>query len=70
VVDGRTGLLVPPDDDAALAAALARVLDDGEARAAWGRAGPERVQEGFLPSQMVAAYVDVYRSACEEWGRR
>ena len=70
VVDGRTGLLVPPDDDVALAAALARVLEDGEARDAWGRAGPERVGEGFLPSQMVAAYVEVYRTVSDEWGRR
>jgi len=70
VVDGRTGLLVPPDDDAALATALARILEDDEARAAWGRAGPERVGEGFLPSQMVAAYVEVYRTVYDEWGRR
>lgn len=45
VVDGETGLLVPPDDPAALAAALGRVLDvpeTGVALAARGRAKVER----------------------------
>ncbi len=62
VVEGRTGLLVPADDADALARALARVLGDDELRAALGNAGPERVAEGFLAGQMVAAYESLYRS--------
>ena len=61
VVDGRTGLLVPPEDAAALATALERLLRDAELRAKLGAEGPQRVAEGFLPEQMVAAYERLYR---------
>ena len=42
---GRTGLLFPAGDPAALGAALARALDDGELRARARREGPLRVSE-------------------------
>jgi glycosyltransferase involved in cell wall biosynthesis len=60
VVDGRTGLLVPPGDAPALAVALERVLRDADLRQRLGAEGPRRVAEGFLPEQMVAAYERVY----------
>jgi glycosyltransferase involved in cell wall biosynthesis len=47
VEDGRSGLLVPPDDVDALAAALARLVDDAPGRAAMGLAGRAHVQEEF-----------------------
>ena len=43
VVDGETGVVVPPGDPQALAAALARVLADSELAARLGAAGYERV---------------------------
>ena len=67
VVDGRTGILVPPDDPAALAEALARVVRDAALRARLGAAGPARIEEGFSAAQMVAAYAQLYRLVLDEW---
>jgi len=61
VVDGRTGILVPPGDIGALAAALARLLDDRALRESLGSAGPGRIAEGFRADQMVSAYERLYR---------
>jgi glycosyltransferase involved in cell wall biosynthesis len=47
VVEGETGLLVPPGDPQALAAALAELLLDPERRARMGAAGRERRREMF-----------------------
>jgi len=63
VVEGRTGLLVPPNDAAALAMALERVLRDDALRARLGAAGPARIAEGYLPEQMVGEYERIYREA-------
>jgi phosphatidylinositol alpha-mannosyltransferase len=45
VRDGVDGLLVPPRDPGALAAAMARVLDDPELASTLARAGRERARE-------------------------
>jgi glycosyltransferase involved in cell wall biosynthesis len=62
VVHERTGLLVPPGDAAALAAALDRVVSDRALRQRLGTAGPQRIAEGFLAGQMVDAHEQLYRS--------
>lgn len=67
VTDGRTGLLVPPDDAEALAGALERVLQDEELRRHLGASGPERIREGFLAEQMVGSYVELYEKVMERW---
>ncbi|MBN9798417.1 alpha-(1-2)-phosphatidylinositol mannosyltransferase [Pseudonocardia sp. UM4_GMWB1] len=60
--DGRAGALFPPGDDAALAAALTRLLDDGTARARFAAAGRDRAQRYDWP--VVASDVlRVYRAA-------
>src|SRR5207245_5777728 len=47
IEDGLTGLLVPPDDPAALAAALARLAADPALRARMGQAARERAAACF-----------------------
>lgn len=70
VVHGRTGLLVPPDDPAALARGLGEALRDPALREALGREGPRRVAEAFSAEQMVESYVRLYGSVLEGWKQR
>ena len=49
VADGSTGILVPPGDDAALAAALTKLLDDAATRRTMGLAGREHVRQFDAP---------------------
>jgi glycosyltransferase involved in cell wall biosynthesis len=70
VVDGRTGLLVPPEKAGALAEALARLLQDEQLRKRLGSAGPGRIREGFLAEQMVSSYVQLYEEVLEKWRAR
>ncbi len=60
VVDGRTGLLVPPSDPAALSAALLRLLRDPAARTALGTEGRWRVLRHFTPERVADEVEWVY----------
>jgi glycosyltransferase involved in cell wall biosynthesis len=60
VVDGVTGLLVPPGDSAALAEAAIRLLCDPELAAALGRAGRARVERELKVDTMVARTESLY----------
>lgn len=60
VEDGVTGLLVPPQDVPALAAALTRVVTDDAERAAFGKAGHERVREQFDVEAVWRRFDDAY----------
>ena len=62
VEDGVNGLLVPPRDAAALAAAIVRALKDQSLRARMGEAGFARVQERFTVERMVEQTAGVYSS--------
>ena len=57
VIDGVTGVLVPQRDAAALAAAIATLLDDAELRARLGRAGREHVAQSYDLQHNAAALV-------------
>lgn len=60
VTDGVDGLLVPPADSAALAEALARLIDDPLLRARLGGAGSERVRQSFSFENMMRRYERIY----------
>jgi glycosyltransferase involved in cell wall biosynthesis len=62
VVDGGTGVLVPPRDPAALGEALAALLADEERRVAYGAAGVKRARTRYRWSRVVADTDAVYRS--------
>lgn len=57
---GRAGLLVPPGDDGALAAAVLQVLGDAKVRAELSANGRLRAAE-FDMGKTVEAYADIYR---------
>jgi len=61
VVSGETGLLVVPDDAAALAEAVAALLTDPASRKSLGQAGRERVRHEFGIRAMVDATAAAYR---------
>ena len=60
VEDGRTGLLVPPHDAEALAAAITRLLLDHPLADMLARAGHDLVHERFCLELMVRAIEDLY----------
>jgi glycosyltransferase involved in cell wall biosynthesis len=62
VVDGQTGLLVPPDDGRALGAAILRLYGDPQLRAEQSRRGIEHVQNAFSVTAMSGAYRSLYEA--------
>ncbi|HZT66419.1 MAG TPA: glycosyltransferase family 4 protein [Acidimicrobiales bacterium] len=64
IVDhGVTGLLVPPDDAAALARSIACLIRDPALRARIGAAARTHVRERYRPDRHGDAIADVYRQA-------
>jgi glycosyltransferase involved in cell wall biosynthesis len=62
VVDGETGLLVPPRRADALAGALARFIEDDTLRSRFGRAGRQRVLLRFDQQRQIDLLEESYRS--------
>ena len=66
VADGRTGLLVPPGDAVALAAAIARILDDPALARTLAEAGRTEAETRFSSARyrrdICSAVAGVYRS--------
>lgn len=58
---GRTGLVVPSDDDAAMCAALERLLGDSEPAVAMGERARQTARERFAMSRMVDETIQLYR---------
>jgi glycosyltransferase involved in cell wall biosynthesis len=66
VEDERSGLLVPPEDPAALAAALKRLESDPALRARLGAGGEHSLARGYRAENMVEDYAQLYRSVLAE----
>ena len=60
VEDGKTGILVPPRDHHAMAAAIIKLLTDEKLRGRMGSAGLSRVNARFSAERMVADTLPVY----------
>jgi glycosyltransferase involved in cell wall biosynthesis len=60
VIDGETGLLVPPGDAAALAAAIERLLGDASLRAQLGAAARARVLARYADGPIIEQTLAVY----------
>ena len=65
VIPGETGLLVPPDDPAALAAALGALRRDVERAERMGHAGRARVLAEFSMEGMAVRYERLYEDVCD-----
>lgn len=62
VVDGQTGILVPPEDPTALADAIQRVLASPDVGRRWGRTGRARLSSArFTRRDMTDHTLSVYR---------
>jgi glycosyltransferase involved in cell wall biosynthesis len=60
VIDGQSGLLVPPGEPAAMASAIRRLLEDPALRARLAAAGRARVTSEFSAPQMVRRVTELY----------
>lgn len=69
VVTGETGLLFPPEDHEALAAAVAELLGDRELARRLGASGAVRAKENFSVATMTDKTLDVYSDLERAAGR-
>jgi glycosyltransferase involved in cell wall biosynthesis len=66
VEPGKTGLLVPPGDSQALAAAISSLVEDRELRERFGAAGRDRARELYSFDAMAAALANRVRIAVDQ----
>jgi glycosyltransferase involved in cell wall biosynthesis len=70
VLEGESGLLVPPGDPPALAAAITAILDSPRLARRLGDAGRARVRQEFGVQRMIGAVANVYEDLLERAGSR
>jgi hypothetical protein len=63
VVDGETGVLVSPDDTAALTRALEQLLRDPELQLRYGRAGRARIEQHFRIEHTITPLLKLFETA-------
>jgi glycosyltransferase involved in cell wall biosynthesis len=69
IVDGETGLLVPPDDPATLAEALITLLGDRALAQHMGLMGEDRLETEFSVAHMVDGTIAVYQEVLDAGSR-
>jgi glycosyltransferase involved in cell wall biosynthesis len=69
VEHGRSGLLVPPRDVAALTAAIAQLLEDTDGRVKMGIRGRELAVARFAQDRVLATNLAIHHQALEALGR-
>jgi len=62
VVDGQTGLLVPPNDPTTLGRAITQIIEDPEGAARMGQAGRRHVLQNFTWDRIAEKTLELYRS--------
>lgn len=70
VIDGDTGLLVPPHDPRALSKAMIRLFQDEALRRRLGKEARIRAETEFDEWKVIEAQREIYRTVCEEKGVR
>lgn len=69
IVDGETGLLVPPGDPQAIANGINTFLRNPQMRKAFGENGRKRVEAYFSWSSIARKTEDLYAELSDEWTR-
>lgn len=69
IADGETGILVPPMDPEAMAAAIKTLLADPVLRERMGREGRERVKRLFTWEKAAQEHTDYFREVVNEYRR-
>ncbi|TFG69881.1 MAG: glycosyltransferase family 1 protein [Anaerolineales bacterium] len=64
VIDGETGMLVPPVDERAMAQAISTLLRDPLQRSVMGAAGRRRVEDAFTIERTARAFDEVLTAVC------
>jgi len=65
IQNGVTGMLVPPEQPAALATAIASLIADPARRRAMGHAAHRRALQNYSPSRMAREYLSLYSAIIE-----
>ena len=60
--DGKTGVLIPPEDVGALVESMDALLIDGNMRSAFALEWQRRILEGFTLAQSIAKLEQLYES--------
>jgi glycosyltransferase involved in cell wall biosynthesis len=66
ILDGCTGVMVPPEDAQLLAAQVIALLRDPAKRAQLGSAARKLIEEEFSADRMTADYLNVYQAAISQ----